>query len=137
MHPGKTSALVAALLIAPAIAAAQETAPARPAPREPAPAQPAYFEFQVTKTVRPLSGRPPEYPRDMLAARAEGRVLVQFVVDTTGAPEMRTFKVLEASNVGFVEAVRTAVAAMRFTPAMIADRRVRQVVQQPFNFSVQ
>jgi TonB family protein len=99
------------------------------------PAQPAYFEFQVTQTVRQLSGHPPAYPPALLEAHIGGHVLVQFVVDTTGRPEMRTFKVLMSSNPMFADAVREALPSMRYEPAKLQGRRVRQVVQQPFNFA--
>lgn len=99
------------------------------------PTQQAYFEFQVTQTVRQLSGPPPAYPPALLEAHIEGRVLVQFVVDTLGRAEMRTFKVLVSSNPMFADAVREALPSMRYEPARLAGKRVRQVVQQPFTFA--
>lgn len=126
-------ALLAGLFALPAVARAQDSTASAPTGRP----EPAYFEFQVAKTVKPLSGRPPAYPPELREARTDGRVLVQFVVDASGTPEMRTFKVLMSSNALFSAAVREAVASMRFEPAMLNGRPVRQVVQQPFNFAVQ
>ena len=129
---GTIGCLLGGLLVLPAVARAQDsTASAVPRPMEP-----AYFEFQVTSTAKPLNGKRPEYPPALREAHVDGRVLAQFVVDATGTPEMRTFKVLMSSNALFSEAVREAVAAMRFEPAMLDGRPVRQVVQQPFTFAL-
>lgn len=105
-------------------------------PAEPASTQGAYFEFQVDVPVRPLSGDAPQYPAALRERSVSGRVLAQFVVDAMGVPEMQTFKILESSNELFSQAVRAAVPAMRFAPAMVGGRRVPQVVQQPFTFAM-
>lgn len=96
---------------------------------------PAYFEFQVEKPALAKPGNPPpRYPAHLRERSVSGEVLAQFVVDTTGRAEMRTFKVLKASHEDFVKAVREAVPRMRFIPAEIAGCRVRQIVQLPFGF---
>ena len=107
---------------------------AAPAPN---PTEGAYFEFQVQQPAHQVSGRPPLYPPALREAHVEGRVLVQFVVDTLGRPETATFKVLMSSNDLLSAAVRDALPTMRYEPATIGDRRVRQVVQQPFTFAMQ
>lgn len=78
----------------------------------------------------------PKYPKSLKDAKVEGTVLAQFVVDTTGAPEPSTFKVLKSSNPLFDEAVRDALAQMQFIPAMVGGRPVKQLLQQPFLFSL-
>ena len=103
--------------------------------REAPPTQPAYFEFQVTSTARQVGGNAPVYPPSLVAAHVGGRVLVQFVVDTDGRPDIGTFKVLMSSNPLFADAVREALPSMRYEPATVDGRRVRQLVQQPFNFA--
>lgn len=96
-----------------------------------------YFEFQVEKQVAPAPGNPgPRYPDMLRSANVEGEVLVQFVVDTTGRVEMNSFKVLKSSHDLFTNAVRQALSTMRFYPAEIGGRRVKQLVQQPFNFTL-
>ena len=97
----------------------------------------AYFEFQVEKTVLGAPGNPqPTYPSMLQSAGVEGRVLAQFVVDTSGKADMSTFKVLESSHDLFSQAVRQALPRMRFFPAEIGGKKVRQVVQQPFTFAI-
>jgi TonB family protein len=95
-----------------------------------------YFEFQVEKQVQTAPGSPqPQYPAALKSAKVEGDVLVQFVVDTTGRAEISTFKVLKADNQQFTDAVKTALPRMRFTPAEVGGRKVKQLVQQPFTFA--
>jgi protein TonB len=103
----------------------------------PAPANGIYSEGQVEKPVAPLpGGHGPLYPDMLRAAGIEGTVLAQFVVDTTGRADIASFTVLRADNALFAAAVRTALPQMRFLPAEVGGHKVRQMVQQPFQFSV-
>src|SRR5919201_374382 len=96
-----------------------------------------YFEFQVEKQVAALPDNPrPRYPDMLRSANVEGEVLAQFVVDTTGRVEMNTFKVLKSSHDLFTNSVKQALTGMRFYPAEIGGRKVKQLVQQPFNFAL-
>jgi protein TonB len=70
------------------------------------------------------------------SAGVEGKVLAQFVVDVDGKADMSTFKVLESSHELFTQAVRQVLPRMRFFPAEIGGKKVRQVVQQPFVFGL-
>lgn len=99
--------------------------------------QPArtYLEFEVTKQVEPLPHQPrPRYPETMRKEMIEGVVLVQFVVDTLGQPDMATFKVFRSPNPEFTATVRATLPSMRYAPAEVNNRKVRQVVQAPFVF---
>jgi periplasmic protein TonB len=96
-----------------------------------------YFEFQVEKPVVQAPGSSaPRYPDILRQAGVEGEVLAQFVVDTTGKAEVGTFKVLKSSHDLFAQAVRSALPGMRFIPAEVGGRRVKQLVQQPFAFAI-
>ena len=96
-----------------------------------------YFEFQVEKPVVPAPGSTqPRYPDMLRQAGVEGEVLAQFVVDTTGRAEMSTFKVLKSSHDGFTQADKNVLPNMRFYPAEIGGRKVKQMVQQPFTFAL-
>ncbi|HEX9564566.1 MAG TPA: TonB family protein [Gemmatimonadaceae bacterium] len=78
----------------------------------------------------------PVYPEALRRAGVEGNVLVSFVVDTLGRPDMSTFTVLRASHDLLAQAVRRAVSHQQFVPAEVGVRKVRQLVQQPFAFSI-
>ena len=96
-----------------------------------------YFEFQVTKSARqiPGSGRL-HYPDELRSANIQGEVLAQFVVDENGRYEANSFKVLRSSHALFTQAARDAVTDIRFIPAEYQGKRVKQLVQQPFTFSL-
>lgn len=96
-----------------------------------------YFDFQVEKPVVMAPGAAgPTYPDMLRSAGIEGTVLAQFVVDTSGRAEMNTFKVLKTDNDLFSNAVKNALQRMRFLPAEVGGRKVKQLVQQPFQFSL-
>jgi protein TonB len=98
---------------------------------------PSYFEFQVEKQAAPMPGNAPaRYPDALRAAAVEGQVDAQFVVDTTGRVVMSTFKVLKSSDVLFTNSVKSALADMKFYPAEVGSRKVRQLMQMPFVFSL-
>lgn len=95
-----------------------------------------YFEFQVERPVKRLpDGVVPQYPEVMRASRTDGEVLAQFVVDTGGRAMPETFRVLKTTHDLFAQAVRAALPDMRFVPATIGGKPVRQLVQQPFHFT--
>ena len=96
-----------------------------------------YFDFQVEKPVVAAPGSAgPAYPDMLRSAGIEGQVLAQFVVDTTGRADMSTFKALRSDNDLFTTAVKNALQRMRFLPAEVGGRKVKQLVQQPFQFSL-
>jgi protein TonB len=96
-----------------------------------------YFEFQVEKQVSPFPGNPaPRYPDMLRSANVEGEVLAQFVVDSLGKADMSTFKVLKATHDLFTNAVKASLPNMKFYPAEVGGRKVRQLVQMPFQFSL-
>ena len=96
-----------------------------------------YFEFQVEKQVQTAAGSPPpRYPDMLRSANIEGEVLAQFIVDTTGRYEQGSFKVIKSSHDLFTAAVRNALPNMKFYPAEIGGRKVKQLVQQPFTFGL-
>lgn len=125
----RTVALIAFSLSALTAAASSAEAQAAPAPTN-------YLEFQVETPAMVRRAVAPVYPPALLRNRTEGEVLVQFVVNESGVPEMSTFRVVRSTNVEFTEAVRVAVQSTRFAPAKLNGSNVRQVVQQPFAFAL-
>ena len=63
-------------------------------------------------------------------------VLAQFVVDTTGRADMSQFKVLKSTHDLFTNAVRSSLPQMKFYPAEVGGKKVKQLVQMPFQFSL-
>lgn len=96
-----------------------------------------YFDFQVEKPVAMQPGTAgPAYPDMLRSAGIEGTVLAQFVVDTTGRADMATFKALKSDNDLFTTAVKNALQRMKFLPAEVGGKKVKQLVQQPFQFAL-
>jgi TonB family protein len=78
----------------------------------------------------------PSYPTEMLKKKQEGTVFVRYVVDTSGFADATSFTVLRSTHDEFTAAVRSALPDMRFNPARIGRRRVRQLVEQEFSFKI-
>jgi periplasmic protein TonB len=105
-------------------------------PRRVAPGQ-EYFEFQVERPTTPMPGNPaPRYPDMLRSAHVEGTVLAQFVVDTLGHADMSTFKVLKSTHDLFTDAVLKSLPNMRFQPAEVGGKKVKQLLQMPFEFNL-
>jgi TonB family protein len=97
----------------------------------------AYLEYQVEQPVIAANGnRVPVYPASLEKAHVSGQVLVQFVVNTDGSADMASFKVLKSSHALFTQSVKDALSSMRFVPAEVGGKKVRQLVQMPFGFKV-
>jgi protein TonB len=96
-----------------------------------------FTERQVERPVMLVPGAAgPAYPDVLRSAGVEGVVLAQFVVDSTGRADLSTVHALNSDHALFTAAVRTALGRMRFLPAEAGGRKVAQLVQQPFQFSV-
>ncbi|HUQ83171.1 MAG TPA: energy transducer TonB [Gemmatimonadaceae bacterium] len=78
----------------------------------------------------------PSYPAKLLEMKIEGGAYVQFVVDTTGLADTLSFRVISSTHPEFAQSVREALPNMRFHPAILRSRKVRQLVEQPFMFKI-
>ncbi|HKG95158.1 MAG TPA: energy transducer TonB [Gemmatimonadaceae bacterium] len=96
----------------------------------------SYFEFEVEKPAMPRGGCAPTYPEALRQLGRQGTVIAQFVVSADGRADPRTFRVIQSPDPLFGDAVREALQCMRFKPAEIGGRKVRQLVQQPFEFGL-
>jgi TonB family protein len=96
--------------------------------------------FSVLEVDSAVSRHPwsaaPSYPPEMLKKKLEGTVFVRYVVDTSGFADAASFEVLRSTHAEFTTAVRIALPDMRFNPARIGRRRVRQLVEQEFSFKI-
>lgn len=92
---------------------------------------------QVEKQVSLVPGSlPPRYPETLRSSGIEGRVLASFVVDESGRADEASLRFLRSDNSLFEDAVRSALRRMRFTAAEVGGRKVRQLVQMPFVFTL-
>jgi protein TonB len=96
-----------------------------------------YYSSQVEMRARLDSRSPtPPYPETLRGAGIEGEVDAQFVVDTSGKADVASFRIVQSTNELFSASVRSTLPRMRFLPAEIGGRKVRQLVEQPFSFSI-
>jgi protein TonB len=79
---------------------------------------------------------PPRYPEALRSAGVEGKVIAVFTVEETGRAEPESIRFVSSDNQLFEEAVRVALGRMRFVPAEVRGRKVRQLVQMPFVFTL-
>jgi periplasmic protein TonB len=76
----------------------------------------------------------PRYPEQLRVAGVTGRVVVRLVVDTMGRVEPASISIRESSHDLFAQAVRAVLTTLRFTPAVAGGRKVRMLVDLPFDF---
>jgi protein TonB len=78
----------------------------------------------------------PRYPPVLQQAGIEGRVLVEFIIDTAGHTEAASLRVLESSNPGFDAAASETVRHSIFRPARVHGSPVRQRTLQAIAFRI-
>jgi TonB family protein len=76
----------------------------------------------------------PAYPEALFIAGTSGKVVAEFVVDTTGAVQIATFSAISSSDPEFTMSVRRALEKALYVPAVRKGQKVQQVVEQPFTF---
>jgi TonB family protein len=97
-----------------------------------------YLVKQVEVPAAIEKGSPlPRFPALMRSAGVEGAARFQFVVDTLGRVELATVREVESTNGAFAMAVRGTLPRMRFTPARVGGRVVRQLVEFPILFRIE
>jgi TonB family protein len=94
-----------------------------------------YVDAEVDRMVqRDPTSAAPEYPPFLMENHIEGSLTVEFVVDTTGTADSASLRVLHSSHPAFEQSLRLALPHMKFVPAELGGRLVRQWVRQEFRF---
>lgn len=115
-------------------ALASETAGSPAGP--PGPAERTAGAGEVDVPAAAIHQPSPRYPPALRLAGIEGRVLVEFIIDTTGHLEPGSSKVLESSHRGFEGAALETLERSLFRPARLAGRSVRQRTLQAIAFRI-
>jgi len=96
--------------------------------------------YETDAVEKPASADPnnraPMYPEESRTLNRDGTVILRFVIGVDGKAEMADLRVIFATNKYFLNAVMAALPRMKFYPAEIGGRKVRQLVQMPFAFSI-
>jgi TonB family protein len=77
----------------------------------------------------------PRYPAALQTAGIDGRVDLEFVIDTAGRVEPSSLRVLESTHPAFEAAAREALARASFRPARLGSHPVRQLTRQAIRFT--
>jgi hypothetical protein len=78
---------------------------------------------------------PAAFPDDEKADSAtSGEVVLRFVVDRTGAPDLATIELVRATSLSFARAAVMALPSQRFQPATIHGCAVAQAIDYSFSF---
>jgi len=94
-----------------------------------------YLEAQVDDPPTMISPGPRRYPPVLERAGIGGRVMAQFVIDTSGHPEPPSFKVLSSTNPAFNEPAREMIMKSVYRPGRVRGQAVRVQVQQAVGFN--
>jgi len=89
-------------------------------------------DLDVDKLPSPIQRKPPAFQNMPPEVKSEvdkkGAVVkVDVIVDTLGRADMKTFKVVEATNPWLVDDLKTVLPAWRFSPARLGGCKVRRV----------
>lgn len=96
----------------------------------------AFTADQVDVPARLTGGSAePVYPDSLWDARVPGRVVAEFVVDSSGTVENGSVRIVSTTDAAFAVAVAVSLEQALFEPAVLAGRPVRQIVLLPFVFT--
>ncbi|HEU4996268.1 MAG TPA: hypothetical protein VFT29_15735 [Gemmatimonadaceae bacterium] len=89
-------------------------------------------DLDVDRLPSPVRQKPPVFQQMPANVKSQvdrkGAVVkVDVIVDTLGRADMKTFKVVEASNPWLAENVKSVLTAWRFSPAQLAGCKVARV----------
>jgi protein TonB len=94
-----------------------------------------FLEAQLDDPPSVLSPGPSRYPEVLKAAGISGRVVLEFVVDTSGHVDASSIKIISTPHQGFNNAAREAVRATVFRPGKLRGQPVNVMVRQAVNFN--
>jgi TonB family protein len=91
----------------------------------------------VEKQARQKGGSThPVYPAELQRTGISGAATLAFVIDTTGRVDLASIQLVSSTNPRFAVACRRALSGMEFLPAQVDGRKVRELVQLPFEFKM-
>ncbi len=95
-----------------------------------------YLACQLDHPPRLRDGERVFYPMGALSGGQEGRVLAEFVIDSSGKARPGSFRALLSDGGSFSDAVRDAVMHARFVPGKAHEQAVSTLVWQWFAFRI-
>ena len=95
--------------------------------------------FELDQVTEPPALRlhpPLEYPDQLQRFGIEGQVVAEVVIDTSGRVDPASFRVVAATDSGFIPAVRQTLVMSHFSAGTFEGRRVRVRIRVPFSFTI-
>lgn len=96
----------------------------------------AWLEAEVDQPAVPIRQPSPRYPPILREAGIEGRVELEFVIDTSGRVEEASLRVVSHSADGFDAAAIESISRSLFVPARVKGQAVRQRARQSIAFRI-
>jgi protein TonB len=94
-----------------------------------------FLEANVDDPPSLISQGPQRYPEVLKAAGIAGRVVLTFVIDTSGHPEPSTITIISTPHPGFAPAAKEMVSNLVFHPGRVHGQAVAVLVRQSINFT--
>lgn len=96
---------------------------------------PVYRACAVERQVQVIAKQHPDFRPDRSSGQSCYSAEIEFVVDTTGTPELGEARVLRANNPNFADAALRALASYRYKPAYLNGVPVRQLTTEKFGMA--
>ncbi len=90
----------------------------------------------ITQAIIKRGSPEPKYPSELLRAGINGQATLEFDIDTAGRADPASIRLLSATDPRFAVAVWKVLPRMKFEPARVSGRKVRERVQLPFSFEI-
>jgi len=90
----------------------------------------------VSEQPRVVSGPAIQYPDELRRLGQSGRVVYSVIVNSDGASDPQSIKVLRADAIQFEQAGRAYVEQARFSPGCLHGQAVRVRIALPIDFKV-
>jgi TonB family protein len=90
----------------------------------------------ISQAITKRGSPEPKYPSELLRAGINGQATLEFDIDTAGRADPASIRLLSATDPRFAVAVWKVLPRMKFEPARISGRKVRERVQLPFSFEI-
>ena len=94
-----------------------------------------FMEGQVDDIPQVMTPGPQRFPEALRASGIGGRVVLEFVVDSSGHVDAGTFKVISTPHPAFANAAKEMLSKTVFRPGRMRGQAVAVLVRQSINFS--
>ena len=94
-----------------------------------------FLEAQVDDQPQLIAPGPMRYPEVLKVAGIAGRVVVQFVIDTSGHPDASSINIVSTPHQGFNNATKELVSKSVYRPGKVRGQPVAVLVRQSINFT--